>query len=133
MDLALSAFALMLAAWLRFGPQMFISDPHAAKSLAVLMVVFVAICAVTFPAAGLYKRKWKYASILDYIVLVRAILIASLILMTCVFLLSRFSIIPHSIIAIEIMALTSLLAGVRLSFRQEDLEDSRAGDKRAVG
>ena len=121
MDLALSAFALMLAAWLRFGPQMFISDPHAAKSLAVLMVVFVAICAVTFPAAGLYKRKWKYASILDYIVLVRAILIASLILMTCVFLLSRFSIIPHSIIAIEIMALTSLLAGVRLSFRQEDL------------
>ena len=121
-DLALSAFALMLAAWLRFGPQMFISDPHAAKSLAVLMVVFVAICAVTFPAAGLYKRKWKYASILDYIVLVRAILIASLILMTCVFLLSRFSIIPHSIIAIEIMALTSLLAGVRLSFRQEDLK-----------
>ena len=71
-DLALSAFALMLAAWLRFGPQMFMSDPGAAKSLAVLMVVFVAICAVTFPVAGLYKRKWKYASILDYIVLVQS-------------------------------------------------------------
>ena len=111
----------MLAVWLRFGPQIFISDPRAAKSLLVLMVVFVAICAITFPAAGLYKRKWKYASIPDYIVLVRAILIASLILMTCIYLYSRFAIIPHSIIAIEIMALTSFLAAVRLTFRQEDL------------
>lgn len=119
-DLSLAAFALILAAWLRFGPQMFLTDARAAKALAILTAVFVIICAVTFPAAGLYKRKWKYASIPDYVVLVQAILIASLVLMTCVFFYSHFAIIPHSIIAIEILALVSLLAAVRLSFRQED-------------
>jgi O-antigen biosynthesis protein WbqV len=87
-----------------------------------LTAVFVLICAVTFPAAGLYKRKWKYASIPDYIVLVEAALIASLILMTFIFVRSHFAIIPHSIIAIEIMTLVSLLAGLRLTFRQEDLK-----------
>ncbi|TGQ42033.1 polysaccharide biosynthesis protein [Mesorhizobium sp. M00.F.Ca.ET.216.01.1.1] len=121
-DLVLSAFALLLAAWLRLGPQVLFSDLEAAKSLAGSIPVFVAICAVTFPTAGLYKRKWKFASIPDYIVLLQAILIASLTFMTAIFLYSGFAIIPHSIIAIEIMVLTSLLAGVRITFRQEDLK-----------
>ena len=121
LDLTLSAVTLILASWLRFGPQLFLSNPEAAAALAVFTPVFVVICAVTFPAAGLYKRKWQFASIADYIVLVQAILIASLILTTCVFLYSRFAIIPHSIVAIELVLLTSMLAVVRLAFRQEDL------------
>jgi FlaA1/EpsC-like NDP-sugar epimerase len=121
-DIALSAFALILAAGLRFGPQKFIDESDALETLIDLTVVFAAICAVTFPTAGLYKRKWRYASIPDYVVLVQAILIASLILTTCVFLFSGFAIIPHSIVAIEMVVLTSLLAAVRLSFRQEDLK-----------
>ena len=112
---------MLLAMWLRFGPQMFLTDISKPRSVGILVGVFVVICAVTFPAAGLYKRKWKYASISDYIVLVEATLIASLLLMTFIFLYSHFAIIPHSIIAIEIMVLVSLLAGVRLTFRQDDL------------
>ena len=121
-DLLLSAVALVLAVWLRFGPQMLESRFGGTRPLVTLTAVFVLICAVTFPAAGLYKRKWKYASIPDYIVLVEAALIASLILMTFIFVRSHFAIIPHSIIAIEIMTLVSLLAGLRLTFRQEDLK-----------
>ncbi len=120
-DLTLSAFALVLAAILRLGPIEIASNPTTVKLLAGFTAIFVAICAITFPAAGLYKRKWKYASIIDYIALFQAILIASLILTTCVFFSSGLTIIPHAIIAIEIMTLTSLLAAVRLTFRQEDL------------
>jgi O-antigen biosynthesis protein WbqV len=107
---------------LRFGPELFVSNAKAAEALAALTAVFVTICMVIFPLAGVYKRKWKYASIPDYIVLVQAILIASLCLTTCVFFYSGFSIIPHSIVAIQFVALTSLLAVVRLAFRQEDLK-----------
>ena len=101
-----------------------VPDGHIASpdSLASWLACSCVICAITFPAAGLYKRKWKYASIADYIVLVEATLIASLLLMTFIFLYSHFAIIPHSIIAIEIMALVSLLAGFRLTFRQDDLK-----------
>ena len=115
------AVAVALAAWLRFGSEVF-SERDAAKALALLTTVFVAICAVAFPAAGLYKRKWRFASLPDYVVLVQAILVASLILATCVFVYSGFHIIPHSIVAIEFLALTSLVGGVRLVFRQEDLK-----------
>jgi FlaA1/EpsC-like NDP-sugar epimerase len=120
-DLSLSAFALVLAAILRLGPQEILTKPLLLHLLGGFTLVFVLICAITFPAAGIYKRKWKYASIVDYIVLFQAILIASLILTTCVFLSSGLTIIPNAIIAIEIMTLTSLLAAVRLAFRQEDL------------
>lgn len=119
-DLILSGLAVIIAAWLRFGLDGFYG-PGAARALALLTGVFVAVCAVAFPACGLYKRKWRFASLPDYMVLVQAAVIVSLALATCVFLYSGFHIIPHSIVAIEFMALTSLLAGVRLAFRQEDL------------
>ena len=119
-DLALSAFSVALAAWLRFGSEVF-SERGAAKALVLLSALFVVICAATFPVGGLYKRKWRFASLPDYVVLVQTILIASLVLATCVFVYSGFRIIPHSIVAIEFLALTSLLGGVRLVFRQEDL------------
>ena len=121
LDLTLSAVTLILASWLRFGPQLFLSNPEAAAALAVFTPVFVVICAVTFPAAGLYKRKWKYASIVGLHRPRAGDPDRLLILTTCVFLYSGFAIIPHSIVAIEIVTLTSLLAAVRLAFRQEDL------------
>ncbi|WP_202396225.1 polysaccharide biosynthesis protein [Stappia sediminis] len=122
LDLTLSAFALVFAAALRVGPQAFAADGEFARSIVFVTVVFVAICSVTFPVAGLYKRNWRYASILDYIILVRAVLIASIILTTCVFLYSRLAFVPRSVILIEIMALVPLLASVRLTFKHEDLK-----------
>jgi len=117
-DLLLSACALVLAVWFRFG-----SGPFADERLTqigALTGIFLICCAVTFPAAGLYKRKWRYASIMDYAVLVQSILVASLFLVTFVFVYSGFTIIPHSIFAIEIVVLTILLSALRLAFRQED-------------
>ena len=73
-DLGLAAFALILAAVLRLGPHEVFATPEQFKASAFMTVVFTMICAVTFPVAGLYKRNWKYASILDYLILIRATL-----------------------------------------------------------
>jgi FlaA1/EpsC-like NDP-sugar epimerase len=121
-DLGLTAFALILAAVLRLGPYEVFATPEQVKALAFMTVVFTAICAVTFPVAGLYKRNWKYASILDYLILIRATLIASLVLTACLFFYSRLAFVPRSTIAIEVMTLVSFLAATRLSFRQQDLK-----------
>ena len=119
-DLASSVVALVLATTLRLGPRDLFTTPEQLSALASLTVIFAAICAITFPVAGLYKRNWKYASLLDYVSLFRAVAIASLILITCMFFYSRLDLVPRSAIAIEVMTLMSFLAAIRLSFRQED-------------
>ncbi|MCT7376914.1 polysaccharide biosynthesis protein [Chelativorans salis] len=121
-DLGLSAVALVLAIWLRLGSQVILADSTIASAVGAITALFVMICAVTFPAAGLYKRKWEFASILDYIALVLAILFASAILTACLFFYSGLTLVPGSVIAIEVVTLVPLLAAVRLSFRQEDFK-----------
>ncbi|WP_018185299.1 polysaccharide biosynthesis protein [Kaistia granuli] len=121
-DLGFAAVALVLAVILRLGPYEVFATPEQARALAFMTVVFVAICAVTFPVSGLYKRNWKYASILDYMILARASFIASLLLTACLFFYSRLAFVPRSTIAIEVMTLVSFLAATRLSFRQQDLK-----------
>ncbi|BCP53906.1 capsular polysaccharide biosynthesis protein [Kaistia sp. 32K] len=121
-DLALAGLALVLAVVLRLGPSEVIATPEQVKALAFMTIAFGVICIVTFPVAGLYKRNWKYASILDYLILVRATFVASLILMACLFFYSRLAFVPRSTIAIEVMTLVSFLAATRLCFRQQDLK-----------
>lgn len=121
-DLGLSALALILAVVLRLAPYEVFTTPDQMRALAFMTVMFVAICAFTFPISGLYKRNWKYASILDYMILLRATFIASLILTTCMFLYSRLAFVPRSTIAIEVMTMVSFLAATRLSFRHQDLK-----------
>jgi len=120
-DLGLAALSLILAVLLRLGPSEVLGTPDQVKALAVTTVAFTLICAVTFPVSGLYKRNWKYGSIIDYLILLRASLIASLILTACLFFYSRLAFVPRSTIAIEVMTLVSFLAATRLSFRQQDL------------
>src|SRR5690606_8013114 len=98
------------------------ATPEQAQALLTMVVVFTLICAIAFPVSGLYKRNWKYASILDYLILIRASFIASLILTACLFFYSRLAFVPRSTIAIEVMTLVSFLAATRLSFRQQDLK-----------
>ena len=87
-----------------------------------MVLMFTFICAVTFPIAGLYKRNWRFASLLDYFALVRAIFIASLVLTAAMFLYSRLAFVPRSTIAIEMLLLVALMAANRIRFRHEDIK-----------
>ncbi|WP_137392203.1 polysaccharide biosynthesis protein [Rhodoligotrophos defluvii] len=132
LDLALSAGALVLATVLRIGPQELLAAEERTRALAAMTCAFTAICGVTFPLLGLYNRQWKYASILDYLSLVRAVLIASLVLITGMFFYSRLAFVPRSTIAIEITLLVAALAATRLGFRQDDLKIFNAAQQRTV-
>ncbi|MDZ5696509.1 nucleoside-diphosphate sugar epimerase/dehydratase [Chelativorans sp. M5D2P16] len=121
-DLGLSALALVLAMWLRVGSQALLADTAILGAVSSITVLFVVVCAIAFPVAGLYKRKWEFASILDYIVLVLAVLFASAILTVFLLFDAESDLVPGSVIAIEVVTLVPLLAAVRLSFRQEDLK-----------
>jgi FlaA1/EpsC-like NDP-sugar epimerase len=121
-DLGFAAMSLVLATVLRLGPSEILATGEQVSALASMVFAFTLICAVAFPVSGLYKRNWKYASILDYLILLRASIIASLILTAWLFFYSRLAFVPRSTIAIEVMTLVSFLAATRLGFRQQDMK-----------
>lgn len=122
-DISLAAITIVLAAGLRLGPDILIHDLAQMKTLALTMFLFVGICAVTFPVAGIYQRNWKYASLVDYFVLARAVLIASLVLTASMFFYSRLDLVPRTTIAIEAIILIAALGLSRLRFRHEDIRE----------
>lgn len=120
-DISLAAFTILLAAGLRLGPESLMDSHAQLQTLALTMFVFAGICAVTFPIAGLYQRNWKYASLLDYFVLARAVLIAALVLTAALFFYSRLDFVPRTTVAIAAMILVAALGLSRLRFRHEDI------------
>jgi O-antigen biosynthesis protein WbqV len=122
LDLALSIFAIVTAVALRLGPASLIQDRQQIEALTVMALTFALICAVTFPIAGLYKRNWRFASLLDYFALVRAIFVASIALTAAMFLYSRLAFVPRSTIAIEMLIFIALMAASRIRYRHEDIK-----------
>ncbi len=114
-DLAFSGLSLLVAATLRFG----LVEPNSALLVAVPLIV--AICAVVFPLSGLYERNWRYTSIPDLVPIGKAVVLASSIFISFMFLFTRLDQIPRSVIAIGVLILFTLLTGIRLSFRVGEL------------
>ena len=83
--------------------------------------MLVVICAVIFPATGLYDRNWRFASISDLMSIVNAGIFSSLTFVFALFLFNRVESIPRSVVAIEMLLLIPLLAFVRLRFRLDEL------------
>jgi O-antigen biosynthesis protein WbqV len=121
-DMLLAALSLFLATTFRFGLGTLLSSEEQYVALLVALPCFVVICGIVFPAVGMYSRNWRYASILDMVTIIRAVALASLIFVSFMFLFTRLVAIPRTVIAIEFFVLIFLLAGVRLSFRLEDLK-----------
>ena len=116
-DLALSSLSLIAVTVFRLG----FDEANAAtpqyEAMFLAVPLFVAICAVVFPLTGLYSRNWRYTSIPDLVPILKAVALSSLIFISCMFLYTRLEFIPRSVIAIQILLLTLLLTGIRLSFR----------------
>lgn len=82
--------------------------------------VFVLVCAVVFPATGLYMKNWRYASVPELLAIVRSILISSVAFagLTLAFRASIY--IPPTVIVVEAFILTAALAGTRLKARASE-------------
>ncbi|MDX0512625.1 NAD-dependent epimerase/dehydratase family protein [Sinorhizobium medicae] len=120
-DLASVGVALTMALLLRYGPGELSARPETASVLLWSAAQYLAICAFVFPLSGLYSRNWKYGSISDLFIILRAVLLTSLLLVTLLFFSTRLTDIPRTVVPMQSLLLIAFLAAARLSFRAEEL------------
>ncbi len=120
-DIAAVAITLMVALLLRFGVLSLYTNPEQARGFVIAGPVYVLLCAIVFPFAGLYSRNWRYGSISDLFSILKAVSLASVLLVCVLFLAIRLETIPRSVVVLEAMMLVALLTLARLSFRLDEL------------
>lgn len=132
-DLALSAVALFSASYLRYGPDLLSEKTDQLSALGLALLVFVGICAFVFPASGLYRRNWNFASIAELFDVLKAVVVSSLIFVFVMFLFTRLQWMPRSVVAMEVLILAPLLLSLRIRSRIGELPILRTGFIKLVG
>jgi FlaA1/EpsC-like NDP-sugar epimerase len=92
------------------------------------ILLFMGICAAIFPGVGMYNRNWRYASVMDLVVVVLAALLSCITFTVVAFGMSFHKPALLSTIGTALFVLPCLLASVRLSFRAR--EAIRRGHRR---
>src|ERR1044072_3028778 len=116
-DAALVALAFYLAFRLRFLDDA--GMPHRYEVLFTEAVGFVVVGKiVVFAAFGLYQKWWRYVSGRDFLLIVRAVAVASAILVVAFTVLQPFDHnLPRSVAVMDFMLTLLLIAGARLAVR----------------
>ncbi|ATA96791.1 polysaccharide biosynthesis protein [Sinorhizobium meliloti] len=120
-DLASVGVALAMALLLRYGVEELSARPETASVLLWSGAQYLTICALVFPLSGLYSRNWKYGSVSDLFIILRAALLTSLLLVSLLFFSTRLTDIPRTVVPMRSLLLIAFLAAARLSFRAEEL------------
>ena len=114
-DLLMIPLAWMGAYWLRFNLGA-IPGLYLDTALALLPLVIVVNGGV-FWYLGLYRGVWRFASLPDLVRIVKAVVIGTAIVTIAIFLLTRMSTVPRSVIPLQSLLLMLLLGGPRLLYR----------------
>lgn len=128
-DLGSAGIALAVALLLRYGFTELSARPETASVLLWSGAQYLAICAFIFPLSGLYSRNWKYGSISDLLIILRAVLLTSLLLISLLFFSTRLIDMPRTVVPMQSLLLIAFLAAARLSFRAEEITQARPGFK----
>ena len=107
-DFILGGLSLYIANYIRLNYVEYINLEVSVSSL---------VLALTFIFFGIYKRSWKYFSILDLWSLIKACLIANIITFLFVFILNRMENIPRLAIILNFFTLIFLTGGIRVVYR----------------
>ncbi|WEX75799.1 polysaccharide biosynthesis protein [Sinorhizobium numidicum] len=124
-DLGSAGVALAVAFLLRYGLTELSARPAVTSVLLWSGAQYIAVCAFVFPLAGLYSRNWRYGSISDLFIILRAVLLTSLLLVSLLFFSTRLSEIPRTVVPLQSLLLIAFLAASRLSFRAEEIPLAR--------
>jgi nucleoside-diphosphate-sugar epimerase len=111
-DVAASVASLLLAMVLLVD----LSAVPNTRDLLIDLLAFALICAVVYWASGLPRRSWRFVSMPDFFVMVRAILIAILGLAAFVD-FTPFVEVPYAVPLITCFIMISALGGVRVAYR----------------
>lgn len=113
-DIVMAAASFMLALWLRYWLADISWSPVESWEA---MLVFVAVAAVVFRYAGLYRGIWHFASLRDMMAILRAAVLSLLIFLPLLFFVTRLESYPRSALVLQFFILVALLAGPRLLYR----------------
>ncbi len=114
-DLIMIPVAWFAAYLLRFnlGP---VPDLYLGHALEVLPLVIV-IQGATFWYLGLYRGVWRFASIPDFVRIIKAIAVGVSVTAISIFLFTRMQGVPRSVLPIYAVMLMVLLGGSRMLYR----------------
>jgi FlaA1/EpsC-like NDP-sugar epimerase len=114
-DLVMIPVAWLVAYLLRFNLES-VPEVYLKQALAVLPLVVV-IQGAAFWYFGLYRGVWRFASVPDFIRILKAIVVGVLVSAAAIFLLTRMQNVPRSIFPLYGLILILLLGGPRLLYR----------------
>ncbi len=121
-DTLCAIVALALAVWLRMNGNV---PPEMASGVLWSLPILVGVSMVSFQAAGLYRRTWRYVSTKDLPIIVAAAA-ASILISTLIVVVSGHGHhLPTSVPVIQWFILVAGLSGVRIA-RRVELEHRRA-------
>ena len=107
-DFLLAGLALNISKYIRLN---FIEDIKLESLCASLLLPII------FIFLDIYKRPWKYFSISDLWILVKACLIANIFIFLTIFIFNRLENIPRLVILLNLFTLVFLTGSVRIIYR----------------
>ncbi|MES2636301.1 MAG: nucleoside-diphosphate sugar epimerase/dehydratase [Pseudomonadota bacterium] len=113
-DLFAACAAWVLAYLLRFN---FSIPPEFILSLANVMLWAVPLQVALFVQFGLYKGVWRFASLPDLQRVLKAVLVASLIVVTLLFMFKPTNFVPRSVLVLDPLLLVLMIGGSRFIYR----------------
>lgn len=113
-DVAMTAAAFLLSLYLRLGSEIW---TWPRSPILAYTIGFAAIGAGVFWASGLHRAIWRYFSMPDVVVLVRAVTLVVAIAAPVFFVATRLEGMPRSTFVIDWFVMLALLGGPRLAFR----------------
>lgn len=126
-DLGLCLAAYVLAVVLRLGVQRPVDVYRVQIEPGVL---FLAVCAVALPLAGLYRQHWRHLTMDVLFTILKASGLAAVLVVFIDFVATRAGDTPRSIVLIAALLLAGFLSGLRLLFRLHgDRISRRAADR----
>src|SRR5579863_9360480 len=113
-DILMAAVSFILSFYLRVGGDILHYSPGL---LATYDLAFAATAAVIFRWSGLYRGIWRFASLPDLIALLRAVTLIILVFFPIMFVVTRLTEMPRSLVGINWLLLMALLGGPRFAYR----------------
>lgn len=113
-DFVMALVAFVFALYLREGSDGLV---RLERDLLPSLGVYAACSAGVFLFSGLYRGIWRYASLNDFVAIVRAVTITLAVFLLITFMMTRLEAYPRSALAINWFVLVTLLAGPRLLYQ----------------
>jgi FlaA1/EpsC-like NDP-sugar epimerase len=114
-DVLMAGIAYAVALSVRMGPEEW-ADFHLQQG-ALAFLLYLGICGATFFHFGLHRGVWRYTSLHDMTVIVRAVIITTLLFVGAAFLITRANAVPRSLPLMLLFILPCLLAASRIGYR----------------